>query len=111
MSVLEILGVVVLAAAGWYFFDSLQARDAAIAAARAACVSEGLMFLDDTVAIAGVRPRRDGEGRLKLQRAYDFEYSDSGDNRIRGSIVMLGREVAMLNVGSREGANVIPLYR
>ena len=40
------------------------------------------MLLDDTVVIAGLKPARDEGGRLKLQRAYDFEYSDTGNNRL-----------------------------
>jgi hypothetical protein len=76
-------------------------REAAIAAARAACVAEGLMLLDDTVAITGVKPARNAEGRIRLQRSYDFEFSDTGDNRRKGSVVLLGRRVVLFNVGSR----------
>ena len=32
------------------------------------------MLLDYTVAIAGLKLARNEAGRLKLQRAYDFEY-------------------------------------
>ncbi|MGE5523860.1 MAG: DUF3301 domain-containing protein [Rhodospirillaceae bacterium] len=87
----EFLAATALVLLAWLWLDSLRARDAAVAAARDACEAEGLMLLDDTVAIAGMRLTRGSDGRIKLQRAYDFEYSDSGDNRIRGSIVLLGR--------------------
>lgn len=106
---LELLGAGMLALVAWLWLDSLRARDAAIAAARAACASEGLMLLDDTVAIAGMRLARGGDGRLHIQRAYAFEYSDSGNNRIAGSIVLLGRSVILLNVGLRDG-NVTRLH-
>jgi hypothetical protein len=102
MPSVEFLAVCLLALLAWFWLDSLRARDVAVAAARAACAAEGLMLLDDTVAIAGVRLRRGDDGRVHLLRAYDFEYSDSGDNRIRGSIVLLGRAVVMLNVGVRD---------
>lgn len=101
MPSIEWLGAALVGLVGWLWLDSLRARDAAIAAARAACAAEGLMLLDDTVAIAGMRLVRDSDGRLKLQRAYEFEYSDSGNNRIRGSVVLLGRSVTLLNVGLR----------
>ncbi len=103
---LEILGPLALVGLAWFWLDSLRARDAAVQAAREACIAEGLMLLDDTVAIARIRPARDGEGRVRLQRVYDFEYSDSGNNRLRGSVVLLGRTVVMLNVGMRSGDNV-----
>ena len=94
----EIILLALFAALAWLWWDSMQAREAAVAAARAACVAEGLQFLDDTVGIAHIKPARNAAGRLLLQRAYEFEFSDTGDNRIRGSIVMLGRRVLLLNL-------------
>lgn len=90
-----------IAGAAWLWLDSLKARDAAMTATRTACEREGLQLLDDTVAIAGIRMARDGEGRLVLQRTYAFEYSDTGDNRRRGSVVLMGHRVTILNVGLR----------
>jgi len=108
----ELILLALFLALGWLWWDSMQAREAAVTAARAACDAEGLQFLDDTVGIASVKPARNADGRLLLQRAYDFEFSDNGDNRIRGSVVMLGRRVILLNVlTSRPPAsNVIPLH-
>lgn len=99
---LELLGIAALILLALLWYDSLTAREAAVREARAACEAEGLLFLDDTVGIAGLKPARDDEGRIALQRVYDFEYSDTGNNRIRGSIVMLGRRVILLNVGWRD---------
>jgi hypothetical protein len=97
---LEIAGILMLGGLAWLWFDSLKAREAAIDAARAACASEGLLLLDATVSISSLKPARDGDGRLRLQRAYDFEYSDTGNNRLRGSVVLVGHRVVLLNVGS-----------
>ena len=94
----EIILLAVVAALAWLWWDSMQAREAAVAAARAACVAEGLLFLDDTVSIASLKPARNAHGRLQLQRAYDFEFSDTGDNRVRGSVVTLGRRVILLRL-------------
>ncbi|MSP98291.1 MAG: DUF3301 domain-containing protein, partial [Betaproteobacteria bacterium] len=71
----EIIGIIVLGALAWLWFDSLKAREAAVRAARAACTAERLLLLDDTVAISNLKPVRDDDGRLTLQRAYDFEFS------------------------------------
>jgi hypothetical protein len=98
---LEIAGILALAGLAWLWLDSLKAREIAISAARAACSSEGLLLLDATVSIARVKLARDRDGRLRLQRAYDFEYSDTGDNRLKGGVVLVGHEVMMLNVGLR----------
>lgn len=97
----EIIGILVLGAVAWLWLDSLKAREIAIGAARAACTAEELMLLDATVAISALKLARDNDGRLKLQRAYDFEFSDTGNNRLKGSVVMLGHRVVILNVGLR----------
>ena len=110
MPVLETVGILILGALAWLWFDSLRAREAAVRAARAACAAEGLMLLDDTVAISGLKPARDDDGRLKLQRVYDFEYSDTGDNRLQGSVVLLGHRVLLLNVGLRIAPHVTTLH-
>ncbi len=101
MPVLEFASLVLLGALGWFWLDGLKVRDAAMAAARRACESEGLQFLDDTVSFSGLKLERDDDGALRLRRVFDFEYSDTGDNRRRGSVVMLGRRVILLNVGLR----------
>ena len=98
----ELLGIAIFGAIAWAWLDSLKAREAAIAAAREACALEGLMLLDDTVSIAMVKPARDEDGHVKLKRAYEFEYSDTGNNRRKGSVVLLGRRVVLFNVGLRE---------
>jgi hypothetical protein len=98
---MEILGILIVGGLAWLWYDSLKAREAAVRAAREICVAEGLMLLDDTVAISGLKPARDEDGRLKLQRAYDFEFSDTGNNRLKGSLVLRGRRVVIVNVGMR----------
>ena len=108
---IELFALAALLATGWLWWDSMQAREAAVAAARAACEAEGLQFLDDTVGIASIKPARNADGRLLLQRAYDFEFSDTGDNRVRGGVVMLGRRVVLLNISTpRLPDNVIRLH-
>ena len=62
----EIIGIIILGALAWLWYDSLRAREAAVRAARAACAAEGLMLLDDTVAISNLKPARDDDGRLIL---------------------------------------------
>jgi hypothetical protein len=107
---LEVFSILVLGGLAWLWFDSLKAREAAIRAAREVCVSEGLMLLDDTVAISGLKPARDKDGRLTLQRAYDFEYSDTGNNRLKGSVVLHGHRAVVLNVGLRDAPQVRTLH-
>lgn len=101
MPTFEYLGLSLIALFAWYWFSGLKAREAAVQAARTACDREGLLLLDETVALDRLRPVRDSTGQLRLRRSYDFEYSDTGNNRRRGSVVLLGGEVVFLNVGLR----------
>jgi hypothetical protein len=102
MPFMETSLIVGLCLAAWLWFDSLKARETAVSAAREACRAEGLLLLDDTVAISAMKLARDDDGRIRLQRAYAFEYSDTGNNRLPGSVVLLGRRVVLFNVGLRD---------
>ncbi len=95
----ELFGLVLLIGLIWLWMDSLKAREIGIAAARAACQAEGWQLLDETVSIAKLSLAKNDDGRTQLRRAYDFEYSDTGDNRLKGGVVMLGHRVLVLNVG------------
>ena len=75
------------------WIDSLRARERALAAGRKACERYGVQFLDETVVFARLRLGRDTDGQLRLRRTYTFEFSETGDNRRHGAIVMLGGEL------------------
>ena len=101
MPAFEILSLLLLGGVVWFWLDGMKVRDIAIREARVVCESEGLQFLDESVATAKIRFVRDDDGRLVLQRVYAFEFSDTGSNRRPGSIVMRGQEVLFVNVGLR----------
>jgi hypothetical protein len=80
------------------WLDSLRARERAVKAGRAACERYALQFLDDTVSFTRIRLRRDGDGQLRIARTYTFEFSDTGNNRRHGALVMLGGELQDLQL-------------
>lgn len=96
---LILLAVVV--AIAWMWQDGLGAREVAVAAAAAACQRESLQFLDDTVAQRGLRLVRNEAGRIVLQRAFGFEFSETGDDRQPGLVILRGREIVLLQTASR----------
>lgn len=89
----EAAAIVFIAAGIFLWLDSLRARERAVQAGRAACQRYDLQFLDDTVSFTRIRLGRDEDGQLRLARTYTFEFSDTGDNRRQGAIVMLGGEL------------------
>ena len=93
------LGAIALFVAGIFLWlDSLRARERAVQAGKTACQRYDLQFLDDTVSFAKLRLARDEEGQLKFSRTYTFEFSDTGNNRRHGAIVMLGGDVADMHL-------------
>lgn len=98
MSVGELAVLVAGLAGAWLWVDSLRARERAVNAGRAACRRYGVQLLDDTVAIARLWLGRTAEGHLRLRRTYTFEFSDTGDNRRQGAIVMLGGQLEDLQL-------------
>ena len=98
MDFLDLLGLLLLAGVGWLWLDSLKARETAVEAAKAACRAEQVLLLDDTVAISRIGFGRDEDSVLHLRRLYGFEYSDTGDDRRSGSILMLGGHVRVIRL-------------
>jgi Protein of unknown function (DUF3301) len=93
---IELAAVALILGVAWLWYDSGRAREAAMDAARRACVAENVLLLDDTVALAVMRLRRRNDGRVALLRVYRFEFSDTGNNRLDGSIALLGHAVQTL---------------
>ena len=90
------LFLIVAGAALWA--DSLRARERAVRAGRSACERYRLQFLDETVSFTRIRLARDEDGQVKIKRTYTFEFSDTGNNRRHGAIVMLGGDVADMHL-------------
>lgn len=101
MPTFEIISLILLGGLAWLWMDSFKAREAGMQATRLACESENLQLLDDTVSLSSLRPGRREDGQLLLRRVYAFEFSDTGDNRRKGSVVLLGNRVLVVNIGLR----------
>ena len=97
---ISVLGLFLLG--GWLWADSMRAREAALEAGRRACEAEGVQFLDWTVAMQKMRINRSADGRLRIQRVYQFEFSETGNNRLHGSITMLGTQLLALHLAEGE---------
>jgi len=104
MNVLILL--ILLSLALWYWQDSLRAREQARAASATACRRCGVQLLDDTVALERLWPSKDRAGHWHLERLYFFEFTDTGMERRTGSVLLLGRQVAALQM---EGNDFIML--
>lgn len=95
---MEIAALLFVVALAWFWTDSMRAREVALDAGRRACAAENVQFLDWTVVLKKLGLSRDNEGRLRIRRTYEFEFSDNGDNRLHGTATLLGRQLLMLNL-------------
>ncbi|MBF0469751.1 MAG: DUF3301 domain-containing protein [Gammaproteobacteria bacterium] len=82
----------------WFWYSSLRAKEIANLGAKMRCDIQGVLFLDQSVALQRIRQRRGGDGRLLLQREYRFEFSATGDERSQGTITVLGGKVTAFSI-------------
>jgi hypothetical protein len=109
---MELFALILFLAGAWFWADSMRAREVALDIGRRSCAAEGVQFLDWTVSLRRMRLARDEDGRLRILRTYDFEFSESGDDRSRGSVTLLGRSVQVLDlpVAAPPPSNVVRLH-
>jgi hypothetical protein len=88
----------------WFWQSSLRAWESAREASGLACQRCGVQLLDDTVALQRLWLRRDRDGRLRTERIYHFEFTDTGTTRRLGRLIMVGQQVEELHM---EGDDLI----
>ena len=98
--------ILLLGLIGWFWADSMRAREAAVRYCKKMCDKEGWEFLDQTVDMQKMWPRRSGRGRMGWRRVYAFDYSTNGTDRLEGTIVMMGSTVQQLTMLTRADFDV-----
>ncbi|MBU0621522.1 MAG: DUF3301 domain-containing protein [Gammaproteobacteria bacterium] len=93
MDFASLLVLAVLGLGGWFWLHSIRILEIARNAGKQACSKMGVQFLDDTVAGTKLALARDNNGRRVLRRSYRFEFSETGNSRRVGEVVMLGERV------------------
>jgi len=93
MDMTSLLFLLLLAALGWFWFSSLRALEIARNAGRHVCDEANVQFLDDTVANIAIALARDKSGRRVLRRTYRFEFSETGNTRLEGRLILFGDNV------------------
>ncbi len=93
MDMASLLLLLSLATLGWFWFDSMSALEVARNAGRQICSNANVQFLDDTVAGTGLALVRDESGSRVFRRTYRFEFSETGNSRLEGKVVLLGGRV------------------
>ena len=97
----ELYALFILLLVGWFWLDSLRAREIALGICRAACERRDLQFLDQAVALRRLRPTWGPEG-VRLRRVYRFDFSEEGVGRRSGYLVLRGLGLEELSFGLPE---------
>lgn len=89
--------LITLAAIAWFWVDSMRARELASAVCRRTCRRCDVQFLDDTVALVALGITR-VDGKLRIRRVYQFEFSDDGRDRLSGIVAISGTHIDMIHL-------------
>lgn len=90
--------ILIVAVLAWVWWDGLGAKEVARASCQRQCREYDVLFLDDSVALARLRLRRDANGGLRIFRRFNFEFTSDGERRYQGYVEMLGRRVLQLHM-------------
>jgi hypothetical protein len=97
----KLLAIFALLLIGWFWLDSLRAREIATGICRTACRQRDLQFLDQTVALDRLQLQRTYTG-LRWRRSYSFDFSEVGIGRRNGYLVLVGLDLEAIHMGSPE---------
>lgn len=99
----EIIFLLLLGLAIWFWQDTLRARETAVSRARRYCQDINYQFLDETVSLASMKAGRDFSGNFAFHRYYRFEFSLDGHNRFSGTAFMIGHHLQSIQLDHPDG--------
>ena len=96
--IIELVVVALIAGVIWIVFDGIHVRELAVAVAKSSCLENNVQLLDGTVVPKKFSIARGDSGSWVFRRTFQFEFSSTGDNRLRGQIVMDGKQHRFLDM-------------
>jgi uncharacterized protein DUF3301 len=99
----EIIFLLLLGLAIWFWQDTLRARETAVYRARRYCQNMHFQFLDETVSLSSLKPGRNISGHFAFHRYYHFEFSLDGHNRFSGTAYLIGHHLESIQLDHPDG--------
>ncbi len=90
---LDLFLITLLLLIGFYWSNSMKAREIAFIAVTSHCRKLGVQLLDEYVALNGLWFKVNREGGISAWRSYLFEFTSTGNDRYNGKIIMLGDKI------------------
>jgi hypothetical protein len=94
----SVILLILLGITAWFWFDAQRSQEIAKAICKQVCGQLHLQLLDDTIALVRVRLKHNSRGRFNVQRTYQFEFSEQGNNRQQGTVIMRGIALELLEM-------------
>ncbi|HDZ16518.1 MAG TPA: DUF3301 domain-containing protein [Methylophaga aminisulfidivorans] len=94
----SVIACLILLVLAWFWWESRGVAERATNAARTYCANAGVSFLNDTVFWQKIRLKRNRQGRIVLQRFYRFEFASDMQQRYRGEVIMLGKQIESIKM-------------
>jgi Protein of unknown function (DUF3301) len=94
----DLILIALLLGAYLYWFNGQQAKEIALKAVRAHCQNLEVQMLDEYVALSRIQIKREQAGKIRLRRAFLFEFSSTGNERYNGVCIMLGKRVESIQM-------------
>ncbi len=95
----SLLAIGLLLLAGWFWLDSLRAREMALFVVQRRCENDHQQWLDQTVMLKTLRLHWGAQG-VRFKRRYGFEFSNEGTIREHGELSLIGLEVEFITLAS-----------
>ncbi|WP_213878037.1 DUF3301 domain-containing protein [Pseudomonas sp. dw_358] len=90
--------LMVLATVCAWLWHNHGLREKALEKVKQHCARLDLELLDENVAFKRLRFTRDANGRKRLARIYDFEFTVTGEQRHPGTITQFGAHTAIIEL-------------
>ena len=86
----------------WLWMDGLRSREFAIKRCHSFCMQNRVQLLDQSIHLKKMFPARQN-GKLRLRRFYQFEFSINGADRYHGVAVEFNNKIEYLSLLHPEG--------
>lgn len=90
--------LMVLASGAAWLWHSHGLRERALARVKQHCAKLDVELLDGNVALRRLTFARDANGKKRLARVYNFEFTVTGEQRHPGTITMFGAHTAQIEL-------------
>ena len=98
----EIFLLILLGFVALLWYSASKSKEQAFAIAKRECEKKNLQLLDQTVVLDEARVRRDDTGWPTLWRRYRFDYTETGDARNQGLLLLHGARLVRIDLGSEQ---------